>query len=280
MLLSEPARDPLEPDPRFLFGTADTGHGYRRGILSLLLRDSLAPVRNQACDWPGRPEPTHPASRSLGTLIVILGLALNSCYVKDYTRHHVKECDYREQRYRALPVQVSEGRSRAAAIIPFEETRTLILKDLPREEKCVRGNLVYGLSQVDRELLDVFEGDVSHLPEWPTVSERRSIIHRNTNSNWSRCTRSLWLSRCPQQTVVMSASRSIYPANPIMPLMRIHTYGRRESIPLIRRYGPMRPSSGRNSPGGWVVRVERTMKGSTRNVLKTFSPLLLLLPLS
>lgn len=69
---------PLEPDPRSLFGTADTGHGYRRGTLSLLLRDSLASVRNQACDWPGRPEPTYPASRSLGTLIAILSLALNS----------------------------------------------------------------------------------------------------------------------------------------------------------------------------------------------------------
>lgn len=59
--------------------------------------------------------------------------------------------------------------SRAAGIIPFEEARPLIGKDLPREEKCVRGNLVYGLSQVEQDLLDVFEGDVSHLPEWPTV---------------------------------------------------------------------------------------------------------------
>lgn len=57
----------------------------------------------------------------------------------------------------------SEARSLPAAIISFEEARTLIGKDLPREEKCVRGNLVYGLSQVDRDLLDVFEGDVSHL---------------------------------------------------------------------------------------------------------------------
>jgi hypothetical protein len=60
-------------------------------------------------------------------------------------------------------------------IIPFEEARTLIGRDLPREEKCVRGNLVYGLSQVDRDLLDVFEGDVSHLPEWPG-SEHQLII--------------------------------------------------------------------------------------------------------
>jgi hypothetical protein len=59
----------------------------------------------------------------------------------------------------------------AAAIIPFEKARNLIGKDLSREEKCVRGNLVYGLSQVDRDLLDVFEGDVSHLPEWPPGSE-------------------------------------------------------------------------------------------------------------
>ena len=59
----------------------------------------------------------------------------------------------------------------AAGIIPFEEARALVGKDLPREEKCVRGNLVYGLSQVDQDLLDVFEGDVSYLPEWPTVSE-------------------------------------------------------------------------------------------------------------
>ena len=57
---------------------------------------------------------------------------------------------------------VSETRSLAAAIIPFEEARALIGKDLPREEKCVRGNLVYGLTQVDRDLLDVFEGDVSY----------------------------------------------------------------------------------------------------------------------
>jgi hypothetical protein len=77
-VLSDPARDHLEPDPRSLFGTADPGYGYRRGILSLLLRDALAPFRNQACDWSGRPEPTHPASRSLGTLIVVLGLALSS----------------------------------------------------------------------------------------------------------------------------------------------------------------------------------------------------------
>ena len=78
MLLSEPVRDHLEPDPRSLFGTTGTGHVYRRGILSLLLRDSLAPFRYQACDWSGRPEPAHPASRSFGTLIVVLGLALNS----------------------------------------------------------------------------------------------------------------------------------------------------------------------------------------------------------
>ena len=70
----------------------------------------------------------------------------------------------------------TENRSFTAAIIPFEEARTLIGKDLPREEKCVRGNLVYGLSQVDRDLLDVFEGDVSYLPEWPAGSEHQSII--------------------------------------------------------------------------------------------------------
>lgn len=91
--------------------------------------------------------------------------------MKNYTRHHVKECDYREQRYHVLPVPSLKSDSRTAAIIPFEEARTLIGKDLPREEKCVRGNLVYGLSQVDQDLLDVFEGDVSHLPEWPMVSE-------------------------------------------------------------------------------------------------------------
>ena len=110
MLLSEPVHDHLEPDPHSLFGTTDAGHGYRRGNLSLLLRNSLAPFRNPACDWSGRPEPTHPASRSLGILIVLLGLALNSLHAKDYTRHHVKECDYRERRYQALPPRVSEKR--------------------------------------------------------------------------------------------------------------------------------------------------------------------------
>ena len=60
---------------------------------------------------------------------------------------------------------------KAIRAAPFEEARPLIGEDLPREGKCVRGNLVHGLSQVDQDLLDVFEGTVSHLPEWPTVSE-------------------------------------------------------------------------------------------------------------
>lgn len=58
-----------------------------------------------------------------------------------------------------------ETRSLAAAIIPLDKAQTLLGTDLTREEKCVRGNLVYGLSQVDRDLLDVYEGDVSDLPE-------------------------------------------------------------------------------------------------------------------
>jgi hypothetical protein len=65
--LSLPAHDYLEPDPRSLFGTTDTGHGYRRCILSLLLRNSLAPFRYQACDWPRMPESARPAGRPPGT---------------------------------------------------------------------------------------------------------------------------------------------------------------------------------------------------------------------
>ena len=137
-----------------------------------------------------------------------------------------------------------------AAIIPFEEARALIGKDLPREEKCVRGSLVYGLSQVDRELLDIFEGDVSHSPGRPRGSERRSTPCRSTDSNSSRYIRSLLFSRCPQRTAVKSVKPSIYPVNSTTLLTRIRMYGRGGLTPCTRRYGPMRSSSGRNSPGG------------------------------
>jgi len=59
----------------------------------------------------------------------------------DYTRHHVQHADY-------------------PGILPYSQSVSLFKEDLEREERCVRGSLVTGLSDTDLHLLDEFEGDV------------------------------------------------------------------------------------------------------------------------
>lgn len=47
------------------------------------------------------------------------------------------------------------------AVISYSASRLLFNRELSREERSVRGNLVIGLSKSDIELLDIFEGNVS-----------------------------------------------------------------------------------------------------------------------
>ncbi|KAG8756890.1 hypothetical protein FRC12_010439, partial [Ceratobasidium sp. 428] len=57
-----------------------------------------------------------------------------------FTRHHVKECDY-------------------PAIVPYNVGSVLLKRELDRDDRCVRGVIVSGLTPEDIELLDYFEGD-------------------------------------------------------------------------------------------------------------------------
>lgn len=59
----------------------------------------------------------------------------------DYTRHHVISEDY-------------------PGILPYSKSRSLFSSDLDREDRCVRGSLVTGLSELDVKVLDEFEGAV------------------------------------------------------------------------------------------------------------------------
>ncbi|KAG5643018.1 hypothetical protein DXG03_001756 [Asterophora parasitica] len=58
---------------------------------------------------------------------------------QDYTRHKVKRAEY-------------------PGLIPYEQGRVLVDRDLEPEERSVRGTLVTGLSERDIKLLDIFEG--------------------------------------------------------------------------------------------------------------------------
>jgi hypothetical protein len=60
---------------------------------------------------------------------------------QSFTRHHVKGCDY-------------------PAIVPYNVGSVLLKRELGREDRCVRGVIVSGLTPEDIALLDVFEGDV------------------------------------------------------------------------------------------------------------------------
>jgi len=46
------------------------------------------------------------------------------------------------------------------AIIPYWKSLEAFNHDLAKEDQCVRGTLVTGLTTRDFEILDVFEGDV------------------------------------------------------------------------------------------------------------------------
>jgi hypothetical protein len=59
-----------------------------------------------------------------------------------YTRHQVEDCDY-------------------PGIVPYEIGHKSFDRKLNRDERCVRGVLVDGLTESDMQLLDIFEGDVS-----------------------------------------------------------------------------------------------------------------------
>jgi hypothetical protein len=46
-------------------------------------------------------------------------------------------------------------------IVPYSLSHEKLFKrDLPEDERCVRGTLVWGLTDLDLEFLDVFEGSV------------------------------------------------------------------------------------------------------------------------
>ncbi|KAG7451186.1 uncharacterized protein BT62DRAFT_990816 [Guyanagaster necrorhizus] len=57
----------------------------------------------------------------------------------EHTRHKVKSEEY-------------------PGVIPFSQGQTFFDRELTQEEKCVRGTLVHGLTNMDILLLDVFEG--------------------------------------------------------------------------------------------------------------------------
>ncbi|KAF8604139.1 PLP-dependent transferase [Ceratobasidium sp. AG-I] len=57
-----------------------------------------------------------------------------------FTRHHVRGCDY-------------------PAIVPYNVGSTLLKRELEREDRCVRGVIISGLTPQDVAHLDVFEGD-------------------------------------------------------------------------------------------------------------------------
>ncbi|KAH9963108.1 hypothetical protein BJV74DRAFT_870917 [Russula compacta] len=57
----------------------------------------------------------------------------------DYTRHKVKFADF-------------------PAILPYEQSKTLLERELTPEGNCVRGTVVTGLTAEDISFLDVFEG--------------------------------------------------------------------------------------------------------------------------
>lgn len=58
----------------------------------------------------------------------------------EHTRHKVQHADY-------------------PGVIPYEKSRRLLGKELPPEDRTVRGTVVRGLSDNDVRLLDTFEGD-------------------------------------------------------------------------------------------------------------------------
>ena len=82
----------------------------------------------------------------------------------EYVRHHVKECDY-------------------PAILKYDQSNRELYEGraLGREEKCVRGTLVIGLTANDLALLDTFEGDVR---PWHVLIciERPMNHHSNRNT--------------------------------------------------------------------------------------------------
>lgn len=66
-------------------------------------------------------------------------LQLCPAVLLEFTRHQVKGADY-------------------PGLLPVSRGRALFNRDLTREECCVRGTVVKGLTTQDVELLDIFEG--------------------------------------------------------------------------------------------------------------------------
>ncbi|KAG8704522.1 hypothetical protein FRC08_002188 [Ceratobasidium sp. 394] len=67
-------------------------------------------------------------------------LRASPAVLMSFTRHHIKRCDY-------------------PAIVPYNVGSALLKRELERDERCVRGVIVSGLTTEDVALLDVFEGD-------------------------------------------------------------------------------------------------------------------------
>ncbi|KAF8581075.1 PLP-dependent transferase [Ramaria rubella] len=67
-------------------------------------------------------------------------LKLAPAVLLDFTRHHVKGCDY-------------------PAIVPYASSKDLFKQELTQDERSVRGTAVIGLTEEDIRLLDIFEGD-------------------------------------------------------------------------------------------------------------------------
>lgn len=48
-------------------------------------------------------------------------------------------------------------------MIPYDQAKKILKRDLSRDECCVRGSLVSGWTEDDLRFLDTFEGDVGKL---------------------------------------------------------------------------------------------------------------------
>lgn len=78
-------------------------------------------------------------------------------FLQSFTRHHVKGCDY-------------------PAIVPYNVGSVLLKRELEREDRCVRGVIVSGLTPQDVAQLDVFEGDVRVSPKSTATSDLNCIL--------------------------------------------------------------------------------------------------------
>jgi len=88
-------------------------------------------------------------------------LKICSGILLDHTRHQIKHADY-------------------PAVIPYSKSKGMFSRELSAEERSVRGSLIFGLSESDMRLLDIFEGDEyirSQLPVHPLSAPISLSLH-------------------------------------------------------------------------------------------------------